>query len=1245
MSESRGAGVTQAGVCLRPEDLIDDHELSSIDDDRLAHAGIADQLAALVRTVKTPSNIALYGPWGSGKSGIANMLKAQVDRKDGIRYARFDAFKYAELPFRRNFVSAVATELGHTEDKYHTDLYNGRTKTEIHVPAATIFKILGIFALLIAGLTFILTLVVAAIAALQNGDFKDSFKSLAKAAVLAGLVPAALLSALVALASKTFQVDRSVAKPESDEQFEQLFKDLVADSKAKRLVIFVDELDRCSASEVVATLDTVRTFLGVDKCVFVIAADQQVLEEALTRAARQETPSNDTNPYYSTGSAYLDKVFQYQISLPPLLSQSVNNFATTLVRDRGGLWADINAEYVVSVLIPTHVTSPRRVKHLLNTFALTYRLAEERHRSHLLAEDPRANAASIARLACLRVEFPLFARDLEVDAHLPDLVLQLVKDAMASPAPSVSKRAWELARAYALENAAPDRLLSVETSDDAKVGDKDTEETDEKATARQTAEAHNKQLLNYLSRTRRVKGPSRDLIYQQSSGTVLGLDGELAVAIENAAEDSDIDTLHRLVVGLEEAGQEAALALLSQHIRTGLGVAGPNSARSLLLLLKRLPSLPTARIVDTVSESICVMHDDDSDLLDGDTVESAWLLAKSGTDLGAASLRALVIAVSANDEDWDSPPEFLLDDAVLALDSAPDSAVQYVTNIVVGEDGDSARTRLFSLPDESLVRVLSAVSDSLATRIATLVSTRNSWDEEQKAAAAAPVVATRATATAPDPSPEPLDPTDMLNSLADQAKTRETPVQHEALRLLLNIDDIRARHAASALLRATEPVTEPSLASRIIGAAKRRAINDLPTWLNGVAETSITADQAPAIAALYRKVWDDDDAKVEHIEAALAALAPLRATLPADSRPDITSHVLKQMDFRARENDEATALSAALTKIRVFEGAGLVAPNKVAASIVGSLQDIFANNVPIAGPGEPLYDYVMTEGLKALRRATPDHTTLEQILAEAAASGWLDEIEQINVSLAIIAATSTPPEQTEHFPSPATMTALVTSHGRPTARVATQWVALALPGPDDFAAIFEALKQAGSVTTAFADAAEAARSDWSNEEREAFVRRYLTQPDTPVPDAAELKVIGLTDLDDPTATRFLIQRFATATNNAQRQSVISLWKQASIEDDAARRTLIEKVVYGLLDLHVGTSGNAGAVELALNALADLGAPLPWGVKGELGERVRKAIGQSETLNDRATRVMSGLGYPIVKGGWLRRTKRVDFDAN
>ena len=346
-------------------------------------------------------------------------------------------------------------------------------------------------------------------------------------------------------------------------------------------------------------------------------------------------PADDANPYYSTGSAYLDKVFQYQLSLPPLLTQSVSKYAATLVENRTGLWAEIKREYVLSVLIPTHVTSPRRVKHLLNTFALTYRLAQERHKSDLLAEDPRTNAAAIARLVCLRVEFPLFARHLEVDANLPASCFNCCGTEMRNcpPEPQTAP----------LKSPGPTRLRVLPRAPFLSTTNPTAMRADDRAT--QIGKAHNKQLLNYLSRTRQVRGPSRDVIYMQSTGTVFGLDGELALAVERAAEDADIGTpFNAASMGSTKLRREGVLLVLTNQIRTGAGLAGPNAARSFLLLTAADPSLPVAKVADTVAEAICVLDDDTTDFLDEDTAASAWALTKVGSEASAPALRRRVIA-------------------------------------------------------------------------------------------------------------------------------------------------------------------------------------------------------------------------------------------------------------------------------------------------------------------------------------------------------------------------------------------------------------------------------------------------------------------------------------------------------------------------------------------------------------------------------------------------------------------------
>jgi hypothetical protein len=375
------------------------------------------------------SNIALYGPWGSGKSGIGNLLRQYVEADKKLGFARFDAFKYAENPLRRDFIRAVATDLKQDDPKFHADLYTGKTTTTFDVPGPALRRLMLIYLGLLFGIFSALLLAAAVAAAFQQGPWWQDFRPLVKQVVVASFTPAALLSALVVLAGKALGVERKTDKAESSEQFEDLFKELVQAAGKERVVVFVDELDRCAPSDVVGTLDAVRTFLGADRCVFVVAADRQAVEEALNKELQQATPADPVNPHYSSGSAYLDKVFQYQMLVPPLLQASITRYAVELVRDRPGVWQELGdrRDLTVSILVPSHVRSPRRVKSLLNAFVLTYRLIEARQKNGRLHGDMALRSDEIARMVCLRVEFPLFARDLVLDARLPEYVLRLHK--------------------------------------------------------------------------------------------------------------------------------------------------------------------------------------------------------------------------------------------------------------------------------------------------------------------------------------------------------------------------------------------------------------------------------------------------------------------------------------------------------------------------------------------------------------------------------------------------------------------------------------------------------------------------------------------------------------------------------------------------------------------------------------------------------------------------------------------------
>ena len=1225
------------GPGLQADDLIDDRELSTATDDRLAHVDLVNHLAALATTVPTPSNIALYGPWGSGKSGVANLLRNRIARERKTRFVRFDAFKYADVPLRSNFISAVATELGLNDSKFHDDLYSGRVRTEVEVPTTTLARLLVLFLGLLAGLAVILAVMVAAIAFGQsrigvNTAFADEFKGLSRTVVLGSLLPAALLAALVALASKTFSIDRSTTKPESDEQFESIFRDLVAASKADRLVIFVDELDRCSAGEVVTTLDTIRTFLGVEGCVFVVAADQQVLEEALTRSARQETPADEANPYYSTGAAYLDKVFQYQLSLPPLLTQSVSRYAAVLVEGRGGLWSEINQEYVLSVLVPTHVTSPRRVKHLLNTFALTYRLAQDRYSSGLLTEDPSKSAPAIARMACLRVEFPLFARDLEVDSGLPDLVLALVRDDETEFAAGVSERAIQIARSYALEQASPAAVL-LDENDQA---DKSAEP------ASAITRAHNRQLLNYLSRTRQIAGPSRDLIFMQSSGTVFGLDGDLALSVEQAAEDVDVRTLVSLVGGLPDDRQEGVLRVLSHQIRTGGGLTGSNAARAFLLLIAERPALPIAGIVDTVIEAICLLDDDaDGDFLDEETAPSAWALSKSGSEVSAVALRRRVL--SAVTEPDFATPDFFYADAAMAAGAAPEIVEKYLAKRLLSSAGRETVSRLFGLPDDDLITVLVVIQRSVVAGAAAAARAHDEWSEKREtvsSASPAPSAArtVAAAAGAAEEQAEPFDPGPMLSALASAAESRETPVQHQVLALLLAADSAKARAAALGLLGNTESVQDSALGLDVLKATRRRPLAEWVRWLAGVDADGVNAEHADVITSLVAHAWNTQQ-PLSATRSALEALTPHIAALP--TAPSLTVDVVEQFEDFVSSTEEAVSRRATWDRARVFAAAGVVDFDAVMSTVAHSLQDTLAAQIAPVSDEDALYLYVAENGGQAVAQRQADLTDHEVkgLIAEAAASPWLDELGQVSIALDFAQAVDSSRVPLDALPTADVMEDVARDYESSATRAVSLWFRILRPNPRDFIAVWEPLRASRSHSNELVSAAQEVHSSWTDEQRQALLAEYLGDATRDVPDATTLRMLGLGTASEHQVADLLIRRFNDSTNNAQRQMVVALWRKAHLSVDAARRRLVEEIVFPLFDLKI-TAGNVGAADLALTALGTVGHPLPRGIKTALGQRVKLAVRGTSSLERKAVSVMPGLGYTATKN--FLGKKKIDY---
>ncbi|WP_367301551.1 KAP family P-loop NTPase fold protein [Mycobacteroides abscessus] len=97
-------------------------------------------------------------------------------------------------------------------------------------------------------------------------------------------------------------------------EFDELLKD-DALSHIKRVVVLVDDLDRCLPETVVETLEAMRLFLSVPKMSFVIAADEDRVADAL----RDRYPRSErSDPEEEPARLYLHKIVQTTLKLPAL---------------------------------------------------------------------------------------------------------------------------------------------------------------------------------------------------------------------------------------------------------------------------------------------------------------------------------------------------------------------------------------------------------------------------------------------------------------------------------------------------------------------------------------------------------------------------------------------------------------------------------------------------------------------------------------------------------------------------------------------------------------------------------------------------------------------------------------------------------------------------------------------------------------------------------------------------------------
>ncbi|UFK97745.1 KAP family P-loop NTPase fold protein [Kaistella faecalis] len=256
----------------------------------------------------SPCTIGVYGDWGSGKSSLVEMILKSYDGNDDFLCIKFNGWLFED------YEDAKTALLGTIIDKI-------KEKRKLSAKAkAGVKKLLeNINYLDLAskglkyGTDFFLTGGLGTIADITINQIASKLKSAGQEVndeeikkVLEG----------------TFSKEET---RKNLREFQNDFEELLKETKIKKLVVFIDELDRCNHDTILETLEAIRLFLFTKGSSFIIGAD----ERQVMYAVGKRFPEVKGN-HLDIGKEYLEKMIQYPIKIPQLGVQEMEFYITSL---------------------------------------------------------------------------------------------------------------------------------------------------------------------------------------------------------------------------------------------------------------------------------------------------------------------------------------------------------------------------------------------------------------------------------------------------------------------------------------------------------------------------------------------------------------------------------------------------------------------------------------------------------------------------------------------------------------------------------------------------------------------------------------------------------------------------------------------------------------------------------------------------------------------------------------------------
>jgi len=347
---------------------IKDRPIEKVSEDQLKIARYSKALVSFILHSDTPITVGLQGEWGTGKTSLMYMLREELANCE-VATSWVNTWEYSMFRGAKETTPAVLNGLmSALEESCGT---NWTIKPETEQAMKKVGRFFGN--------------IINQVASNQLGV---DVKAAADAAHSSDTI----------LRAEIAQIKAEIAG---------IINKLINDPKNpfKRVVFFVDDLDRINPVDAVEVLEALKNMFDMDHCIFVLAIDYEVVVKGLEGKFGKKTEENERE-----FRSFFDKIIQVPFSMPTG-AYDIDFYLDEKLKNLGLQIPDSLKQLYLDVVKNSVGNNPRSLKRFINTFSLlnTIRKAETDPSAD---NNPQGTELMLFALLGIQITYPKIFRHL-----------------------------------------------------------------------------------------------------------------------------------------------------------------------------------------------------------------------------------------------------------------------------------------------------------------------------------------------------------------------------------------------------------------------------------------------------------------------------------------------------------------------------------------------------------------------------------------------------------------------------------------------------------------------------------------------------------------------------------------------------------------------------------------------------------------------------------------------------------------